>query len=334
MKYIFTILIMLILFSSCRVSEKKASVFLYNQNDPYVFIFSDQIISEAKDIISLQTFDSQNSQIIQNEFIEGQIKASADIMIINPVDRLGAYSIIKKLKSEDIPVIFFNRQPLSEDLDIWDQAYYVGAKAEQSGQIQAEMIIELFGNNPGKLNRFDRNANGVIETVILKGEQGHQDAEIRTSEVVKTFHDRGFRLDILITEVANWNRDEAYEKMKRIIELYNGDIELVISNNDAMAMGAISIMRQSDFFRDDNENGTIDKEDESWIPVVGIDGLNDAVELIDQGYLYGTVLNDSLTQAKAIVELTDFLVNDKDTNLMQFPLQMDKYIWIDYKVLQ
>ena len=60
----------------------------------------------------------------------------------------------------------------------------------------------------------DRNGNGIIETVILKGEQGHQDAEIRTSEVVQTFLTNNFKLDILITEVANWKRDEAYEKMK------------------------------------------------------------------------------------------------------------------------
>jgi len=334
MKYINILLIVLLMFSSCRGSEKSASLFLYNQNDPYVRIFADQIKKASEEIILIDLFDSQNSQIIQNEFIEKQILSSADIMIINPVDRLGAYSIIKKLKSKEIPVIFFNREPLVEDLNIWDKAYYVGAKAEQSGQIQAEMIMELFGSDPRNLNKFDKNKNGIIETVILKGEQGHQDAEIRTSEVVKAFNDKKFRLDILITEVANWNRDEAYDKMKDILDEFNGSIELVISNNDAMALGAISIMRQSGLFRDSNKNGIIDFEDDSWIPVVGIDGLDEAVEMIDNGYLYGTVLNDSNTQAKAIVELTDFIVNGKDLENMSNPLVDGKYIWIDYKVLQ
>lgn len=333
MRYTIILILCIYAFSSCSDREDSVSLLLYNQSDPYVNIFADQIKYLGSKYFHLDIYDSQNSQIIQNEFIEKQIDKS-DLMIINPVDRLGAYSIIKKLKSRDIPVVFFNREPLSEDLDLWEKAYYVGARAEQSGQIQAQMIMNLFGNNPLKLNEHDKNGNGIIETVILKGEQGHQDAEIRTSEVVKSFSANRFQLDILITEVANWNRDEAYEKMKLILENYGDSIELVISNNDAMALGAISILRQSGFFRDDNQDGKIGGDDDSWLPVVGIDGLEEAVELIDKGYLYGSVLNDSRTQAQAIVELSEILLLGGDLNSLDFPLVDGNYIWIDYKVLQ
>ncbi|MBI9098607.1 MAG: galactose ABC transporter substrate-binding protein [Spirochaetaceae bacterium] len=333
MKYICLPVLFLLLIASCSRGGKSASLFLYNMKDPYVRTFGNQIKSESSQIFEMQIFDSQNSQIIQNEFIENQID-SAHIMLINPVDRLGAYSIIKKLKSVNMPVIFFNREPLFEDLEIWDQAYYVGARAEQSGQIQAEMLMELFGDDGENLNKYDRNGNDIIETVILKGEQGHQDAETRTSEVLRTFTENHFRLDILITEVANWNRDEAFEKMKQILDRYSEDIELVISNNDAMALGAISLMTQEGFFRDSNENGRIDKDDSSWLPVVGIDGLIEAVNSINEGFLYGTVINDSRLQAKAIAELADFLCSGKDLKGMNYPLDRGKYIWIDYKVFQ
>lgn len=333
MKHLCMVFLTFFLLISCGKGEKNVSIFLYNQDDPYVRGFADHILHSAAGNIHIKTFDSRNSQIIQNEFIEQQIALSTDVMIINPVDRLGAYSVIKKLKSYNIPVIFFNREPLEEDLDLWDQAYYVGAKAEQSGQIQAEIIMELFGNDPNGLNQYDRNGNGQIETVILKGEQGHQDAEIRTAQVVQTFTEKGFQLNILISEIANWNRNEAYEKTKNILEIYGDSMELIISNNDAMAMGAISILRQSGFFRDSNQNGKIDKEDDRWIPVIGIDGLDEAVKLISQGYLYGSVLNDSQSQAEAIVELTDFILNKKNLSEMNYPLVDGKYIWIDYKAL-
>lgn len=333
MKHCLLLIVITFVISSCTGGEKRVSLLLYNQQDPYVDIFAGQIHQESMDSFQVSTFDSQNSQIIQNEYIEKQIDSSA-VFIINPVDRLGAYSIIKKLKSRNIPVIFFNREPLAEDLSLWEGAYYVGASAEQSGQIQAQMVMDLFGGDPDNLNKYDRNNNGIIETVILKGEQGHQDAEIRTSEVVKTFKKSSFNLDILITEVANWNRDEAYEKMKNILDEYYYDIELVISNNDAMALGAISIMRQSGFFKDDNKNNIIDRDDETWLPVVGIDGLTEAVEMIDKGYLYGSVLNDSLSQAKAIVELTNRLLEGGNFSDMVYPLVRNRYIWIDYKVLQ
>lgn len=190
----------------------------------------------------------------------------------------------------------------------------------------------LFGSDPGQLNQYDRNGDTSIQVVILKGEQGHQDAEIRTAEVVRAFRERGFKLEILITEVANWNQEQAFEKMEHILKTYGSRMEVLLSNNDAMAIGALERMRQEDFFHDTNGNGRIDPLDEDWLPVVGIDGLAEAVKEIESGYLYGTVLNDSLTQAKAIVELSEYILGMRDLDGMNFTIIDNNYIWIDYKV--
>jgi methyl-galactoside transport system substrate-binding protein len=323
---------LIFMLSSCHAPDKQVGLFLYNHEDLFVSKFSQQINSMGEKFARFQTFDARNSQILQNETIENQIRSGCDLMLINPVDRLGAYSVIKKLRAEGIPVIFFNREPLLKDLQLWDQTWYVGAKAEQSGQIQAQLVMELFGSNPNQLNRFDRNGDGRIQTIILKGEQGHQDAEARTSEVVRTFRLKGFDLDLLVTEVANWDRDEAYEKMGDLIVNYGDKFELILSNNDAMALGAINRMRQMGYFKDSNENGRVDREDEGWIPVLGIDGIDQAVELISEGYLYGTVLNDSASMAQAITELADAILNNKSFNDLSFPVEDGKYIWIDYRV--
>lgn len=326
------VLFLIMVFTSCDGGEKEVSLFLYNEEDLFVRKFSRQIISMAGDSFKLQSFDAQNSQILQNETIENQINEGCDLMLINPVDRLGSYSIIKRLRSEDIPVILFNREPLLKDLLLWDKTWYVGARAEQSGQMQADLVMELFGDDPENLNEYDRNRDGRIQTIILKGEQGHQDAEIRTSEVVRSFRLKGFDLDILATEVANWDRDEAYEKMGDLIKTFDGGIELVLSNNDAMALGAINRMRQSGMFADSNGNGRVDRHDEDWIPVLGIDGIDQAVEQIQEGFLYGTVLNDSATMARAIIELAEAVLSEKSLGELSFSIEEGKYIWIDYQV--
>jgi methyl-galactoside transport system substrate-binding protein len=326
------VFLLFLLFTACDNGEKKVSLFLYNEEDLFVREFSRQIISLAGELVDLKSFDALNSQILQNETIENQINEGCDLALINPVDRLGAYSIIKRLKNEDIPVIFFNREPLLKDLLLWDKTWYVGARAEQSGQMQADLVMELFGNDPENLNEYDRNRDGRIQTIILKGEQGHQDAEIRTSEVVLSFRLKGFDLDILATEVANWDRDESYEKMGDLIKTFESQIELVLSNNDAMALGAINRMRQSGLFVDSNENGRVDRYDEGWIPVLGIDGIDQAVEQIQEGYLYGTVLNDSATMARAMMELGDAILFEKSLNELSFTIEEGKYIWIDYQV--
>ncbi|MDC7235108.1 MAG: galactose ABC transporter substrate-binding protein [Spirochaetales bacterium] len=316
---------------SCRSETKQVDMLLYNQDDLFINSFYRQIVAMAEDSVNLTVHDARNSQILQNETLELRLREGSDLMLINPVDRLGAYSVIKRLRSENIPVIYFNRQPLHKDLLLWEQSWYVGARAEQSGQMQADLVMDLFGGDPENLNEYDRNGDGKIQTVILKGEQGHQDAEIRTSEVVGSFRRNGFKLDILVTEVANWDRNEAYEKMGEILKNFGDDIELILSNNDAMALGAISRMRQSGVFTDSNGNGRIDRMDEGWIPVLGIDGIEQAVEQIQAGYLYGTVENDSASMARAIAALSQAVLEETPLSDLPFPVEDDKYIWIDYQ---
>ncbi len=322
----------LLLFFSCGGKEDRVGLASYNLNDPYIYTFAEQIEEFSQNQFRLTSRNAQNSQMLQNEQIEEMIAEGVNLLIINPVDRLGSYPIIRQLKNRNIPVIFFNREPLLEDLMLWDKAFYVGARAEQSGQLQAALVMELFGDNPDALNRFDRNGDNRIQAVILKGEQGHQDAEIRTAEVVRAFENRRFNLDILVTEVANWNELQAYEKMDPILNRFGREIEVILSNNDAMALGAISRLREHNWFIDTNGNGRIDAEDEGWIPVVGIDGLDRAVEQIEKGFLYGTVLNDSREQAKAIVDLARLLLEGEEPDRLDYPMEGEKYIWIDYQV--
>jgi methyl-galactoside transport system substrate-binding protein len=325
------LLLLGILVSACAPREATVGLLLYNESDPYIMEFARQIMDEAGTSLEITKLDAGNSQLIQNEQIGRLLDAKPDLLMINPVDRLGAYAIIRRLQAEDVPVIFFNREPLANDLSIWEQTYYVGAKAEQSGQMQASLVMDLFGGDPDVLNLYDRNKDGIVQTIVLKGEQGHQDAEIRTREVLRSFESMGLPMEVLALEVANWNRDEAYEKMGRLLGSYSSQVELVVSNNDAMALGAISRMRQADMFKDTNGNGRLDREDDSWIPVVGIDGLREAEESIRDGYLYGTVKNDSLSMAKAMVELARALVIEQDLSSLTFPLDGGKYVWIDYR---
>ncbi len=313
---------------SCDKSRGPVGLFIYREDDLFMRALTDHIQNDAEGTFELETLYGLNSQAIQNEQIETLMERGSPLMIINPVDRLGAHALLNKLKKADIPIIFFNREPLEKDIALWDKAWYVGARAEQSGRMQAELAMALFGANPESLNEYDRNSDGMIQTVILKGEQGHQDAEIRTESVQAAFRDNGYRLEVLTTEIANWNRNEAYEKMGTILDGLEGPPELVLCNNDAMALGAISIMRQRGLFHDENGNGFVEKTDSDWVPVLGIDGVPDAVGHIQEGFLYGTVLNDAKAMSEAIVELSQDLMSD---GFDHPPSVEDRYIWVDYR---
>ena len=90
----------------------------------------------------------------------------------------------------------------------------------------------------------DRNRDGVIQYVVLEGEAGHQDAIIRTEKAVDTLKSQGISLEKLSYGVANWNRAQAENRMTQMIGEHQNRIELVLANNDAMALGAMDAYRK------------------------------------------------------------------------------------------
>ncbi len=187
MKKILSIVIIGLLgvLSACTSKNDKVYLFIYDMNDPFIAALGNDILTLGEDYFPIELHDAQNSQLIQNERIEEVLKEKPRLLIINPVDRLGAYPIIEKAKEQGVPIIFINREPLERDLEIFDQAYYVGADAKQSGILQAQIVAELFGSNPLDLNEFDVNNDQTIQMIIFKGEQGHQDAALRTEYIEK-----------------------------------------------------------------------------------------------------------------------------------------------------
>ncbi|MDU2995357.1 MAG: galactose ABC transporter substrate-binding protein, partial [Clostridium sp.] len=231
------------------------------------------------------------------------IEQGYDVMCINLVDRRSAATIINKAKNANIPVIFFNREPVEEDMNMWNKVYYVGAQAEQSGMMQGDIVIEKYKNNPSDV---DKNGDGKIQYVMLEGEQGHQDASIRTEYSIKRLVDNGIKVEKLGSEVANWSRTEASEKVARWIEKYNDKVELIISNNDDMALGAIDVLNKS-------------KIKNNMPLIVGVDGIKDALKAIDNGEMTGTVISDAYKQGKAIFDtalrVSSESILDKDNGI-------------------
>ena len=180
-------------------------------------------------------------------------------------------------RNEDIPVIFFNREPVREDLMQWEKLYYVGCDAEQSGIMQGEIAAEYINSHP----EVDKNKDGKIQYVLLEGEAGHQDAISRTEYSVKTLMKKDVILEKLSYQLADWNRGQAENRMNRLISQYGKKIELVMSNNDEMALGAVEAYRKAGYVR------------EEWPVIFGIDGLEEALEAVKAGEMQGSILNDS-----------------------------------------
>ncbi|PAT01716.1 hypothetical protein CI105_05580 [Candidatus Izimaplasma bacterium ZiA1] len=331
MKKLMILLFLVFTLSSCQKTDNFIPLIIYDMNDTYMEDFEMKITESAQGVITLKTFDSQNSQVIQNEIIVSLLKKGHKELIVNPVDRLSAYATIELAKKYDATIIFINREPLEKDLQSYEKAYYIGALPSESGVLQAELVNNLFGYDPNNLNFNDKNDDGVIQLVILKGEVGHQDAEIRTKTVLEELDRLGFSVELLEIAVGNFDEETAYTETKKLITEYNHSIELVLSNNDAMAIGALRAFKEAELIKDLDSDQIINPIIEPWVPIIGIDGLDVALDYIKTNEIYGTILNDSNNMAKAIIELVNSLKNNLSLDELTFSLSNNKYIWVPYQ---
>ena len=308
--------------SGCSQSGQKIAIFKYTSNDTFIYEMMEYMISRIPEDLEYEVFDAANSQSVQNQQIGESLENDFDLLAINAVDRLACSSIIARCASEDMPVIFFNREP-PEDAILGHNAYYVGIDADSQGQKQAEMVAELFGGD-FMGSKFDRNNDGIVQLVIIKGEQGHQDAEKRTDNCIVRLKELGYEVEVMAIEVADWNRRDGYEVMKNLYALYGESIELVFSNNDDMALGAIDYLLEARIFFE-RQSGYYDQP----FVIVGVDGTAVGLDAIGRGLLYGTVNNDSEKQADAILALADYILNDRDFADFPFTIKRNHYIYFD-----
>lgn len=291
----------------------------YNQSDTFISeltaSFKEQVMQYEQDglVPTVTIKDAAGVQRTQDDQVRELIDEGCNVLCVNLVDRTDPSEIIDLAKENEVPIIFFNREPVAEDMMQWNGLYYVGADAEQSGVMQGELAAEAIKAD----DRVDRNNDGKIQYVVLEGEAGHQDAIIRTEKVADTLRNEGIELEKLNSGVANWNRAQAENRMTQLIGQFHNQIELVLANNDDMALGAI----------DAYEKLNITKA--TYPLFFGIDGTDAGLKAVRDSKMAGTVYNDKEGQAGAMAKLAAALVTGEGMEELTF--ENEKYIYLPYR---
>lgn len=304
-KFMAMLLILVMVFSlaACSSDSKESDgkptigVTIYKYDDNFMSFVRRAIETAAVDKAVLEMNDSQNSQATQNDQVDTMISKGAKALAINLVDPQAASTIIEKAKKANLPVIFFNKEPETSVLASYDKAWYVGTASAEAGVIQGEVIANGWKANP----EWDKNGDGVMSYVLLKGEPGHPDAEARTKFAVDTVVAAGIKVEELELQTGMWDSVKGKELMDGWIAKHGDAIEMVICNNDGMALGAIQSLNAAGYFSDGK-----------YMPVVGVDAIPDALEHIKEGKMAGTVLNDAKNQGGATFDLALNVANGKD----------------------
>lgn len=306
-------------------ASSPVKVFYYSLNDLFINQLSASLQDRAlANHIKLAQYDANDDLLRQISQLQTALSINRDQtpILVNPVDTKNGTAALRAARQAKVPIIFFNRKPSDEALKSYQDAWYVGTNPSSAGYYQAEIVNDYFKANP----EADKNKDGAISYVMLKGEAGHQDTSARSNGFVRNLVDAGVKLKPVESVNANWSQATAQNQMVNIIER-NGlaNIELIVCNNDAMALGAVMALQAEGYNVPDSKDPT------KFVPVVGIDALPPALDAVERGTMIGTVLNDYSSMADVMMRITEAYLNSEvvTDDLIGYEIK-DKVIEIPY----
>ncbi|MFL0166732.1 galactose ABC transporter substrate-binding protein [Candidatus Clostridium helianthi] len=280
-------------------------VVFYRFDDPYVVVLKQSLENIEKKYegkIKFSFYDSKNDKAIQNQNINSLLESgNVDVLVLSLVDLVNdPKEIINKVKEKNIPVIFASKRILKIDENIvesYDKAYYILPDSEQGERLQGKMISDIWNKNKSAI---DTNKDDVIQYVVLQGGVSSTGTNDRTKYSIMTIKDTGIKVEQLASEFCNWDEDLAREKTEGLFVHYDGRIEIIIANNDVMAVGAVKALQKYGYNKGDNTK---------TIPVVGMDAIPKSLDFIKKGYMLGTVLQYPDVMAETFYKIVIHLIS-------------------------
>ena len=290
-------------------------VCIYKFDDNFMTLYRQELESYFKSLetdtvkYNVTIVDGKGDMAEQTNQVDTFLAQGVDALIVNLVQSSSAATITEKCKSADVPVVYINREPAAEDMAAWDKICYVGADARQSGTYQGEIVRDL-------PNKGDANGDGVVSYVMIMGDPENVDAQYRTEFSIKALTDAGIQVEELFNQRGDWDQARGQELAATALSQFGDKIDVIFCNNDAMALGAAQAIEAA---------GRVVGEN---IYLLGVDALDECVEMVNAGTMTGTVLNDHVGQSHAAVDAAIKYINGE---LIGSAADASNYVWVDYQ---
>lgn len=276
------------------IKPVKVAVIVYDTKGSYI----SEVIKNLKDIqkenkekVEFTFFSSDKEQTRQNEITDRILKNSDyNLLLVELVDINAPQEVINKVKQTNLPIVLFSREPPNKDaIKSYGKCVFVGTDLEQAGILQGEILVNEWNKNKSFV---DKNKDNIMQYVIFKGPEDNLEAIARANHSVLTINNSGIKTEELQSIHSDWSdKEEAKEIMKTLFLRYGNAIEAIIATNDTMAIGAIETLQTL---------GYNTRIKERTIPIVGVDAIPEARDLIKKGFMTGTVIQDAPAMTEAI----------------------------------
>jgi ABC-type sugar transport system substrate-binding protein len=225
-------------------------------------------INDLEDEVELIILDAQSDAELQNTQVDNLITQQVDAIIMIALETYAQVPAVEAAYEAGIPMIELCTATVSDK-----KTTYVGSTDKLAGQILMTELARLAG--------------GEGNMVVLHGVAG-MSAEVEREKGMNEVLEELPGINILASQVCNWSRAEAMTTLENWIQS-GMDIDIVFSQNDEMAMGALKAIQGSG----------IDKR----IYIGGIDAIKDALNAVESGELDCTVLQNAKMQAYTALEV-------------------------------
>jgi methyl-galactoside transport system substrate-binding protein len=251
-------------------------------------------------------------QAKQTDQIRSAIAKGSNFLIVCPAapDATDAMQeLVDIAKTAGIPIEFFLRKPDNSVMESYDQAMFIGSEEYAAGVMQANILWNIMGDN---LKAFDLNNDGKLTYLMLYGQLGHDAAINRTKASVATFNDYLSKAGWPPLEfydpnntdkflLMNWDIATALNVTATALQTNPMDgpnpIEMVISNNDDGAVGAVQALQQVGW--------NTGEEGKPWIPVVGVDASYVVYDYLINNQIQGTVKQNMAAMIDGLIVLLE-----------------------------
>lgn len=276
----------------------KIAVFSDNTNAMYITLLRqslERIEKENEGKVKFTFFDAKDNQTTQNESIDKSLAEDYDIFIVSIIspNLKDVQETLRKIMEKNIPLIL-NPDPAQEIIDYvksYKRLVVVGADFEQSGTMQGNILVNEWNSNRKSI---DKNNDNILQYVMLKGRFGSPLTFLRTKYSILALNDAGIKTEELAAPYCEWMEDCSKSSVESLFLKYGNKIEAIISNNDAMAVGAVEALQKFGYNKDNKSPS---------IPVVGIDGMPAAKDFIQKGFMIGTVVVEPSDLAQALYSI-------------------------------
>ena len=269
------------------------ALMMRNMDEQFLKDYSDNIKKLAADKgVDLNVQDARSQNDTQLTQLQTLLNQGYKYFVIIPCVSELSEQMNKDIQAKGGAASYSNTPPTVNALKVGKNFFFASSPELSAGKFQGQLICDYFDKNPGKA------PNKTINMLLIDGQMGHPAQVNRRAGMIAEIANRGYTLNIVAEDTANWTPDQANEKMNAWIAAFRDKFNVVAAQNDGMALGAVQSMIQNGLVKNDTSDGT-----RLTAPVFGYDATADAIASMKRNELYATVLQDAVGQSAAAFDV-------------------------------